>query len=171
MVLISSGISLMTLFMGGLASPYYAGLTLTIVASGLLYVWPRKIVIITHTVIFASFVIPNLAVSPRPPLAHCHLEPALPGVDRHHRGGRPNARLRLAARTSGEAAHHRKDEEEPRVCARPTQEARPLQVRVLRQHHARAEDPAHHDARAARAHGRWPTRRPHPGAAIDPLVD
>ena len=66
MVLISSGISMMTLFMGGLASPYYAGLTLTIVASGLLYVWPRKIVIITHTVIFASFVIPNLAVSRGP---------------------------------------------------------------------------------------------------------
>ena len=66
MVLISSGISLMTIFMGGLASPYYAGLTLTIVASGLLYVWPRKIVIITNTVIFASFVIPNLAVSRGP---------------------------------------------------------------------------------------------------------
>ena len=42
MVLAASGISAMTVFLGGLASPYYAGLSLAIVATGLLFVWPAK---------------------------------------------------------------------------------------------------------------------------------
>jgi signal transduction histidine kinase len=62
MVLISFGISLMTVFMGGLASPYYAGLSLTIVATGLLFVWPPRVVILTHATIVASFLIPNLVI-------------------------------------------------------------------------------------------------------------
>jgi signal transduction histidine kinase len=60
MVLISLGISMMTVFMGGLASPYYAGLTLTIVATGLIFLWPMKVVILTHATIVASFLLPNL---------------------------------------------------------------------------------------------------------------
>lgn len=60
MVLISLGISMMTVFMGGLASPYYAGLSLTIVATGLLYVWPIEVVIPTHATIVASFLLPNV---------------------------------------------------------------------------------------------------------------
>ncbi len=60
-VLISYGISLMTVFMGGLASPYYAGLSLVIVATGLLYVWPLRVVAITHTTIVLSFVLSNVA--------------------------------------------------------------------------------------------------------------
>ena len=60
MVLISLGISMMTVFMGGLASPYYAGLSLTIVASGLLYVWPVEVVIPTHATIVLSFLLPNV---------------------------------------------------------------------------------------------------------------
>jgi signal transduction histidine kinase len=60
MLLCSFGISLMTVFMGGMASPYYAGLTLAIVATGLLFVWPTRVVVVTHTTILASFVIPNL---------------------------------------------------------------------------------------------------------------
>jgi len=59
-LLISLGISLMTVFMGGLASPYYAGLSLTIVATGLLFVWPTRVVVGTHVSIVASFLIPNL---------------------------------------------------------------------------------------------------------------
>ncbi|MDP9002007.1 MAG: ATP-binding protein [Myxococcota bacterium] len=59
-LLCAFGISLMTLFMGGMASPYYAGLTLAIVATGLLFVWPTRVVIITHATIIASFVVPNL---------------------------------------------------------------------------------------------------------------
>lgn len=60
MVLISLGISMMTVFMGGLSSPYYAGLSLTIVACGLLFVWPMRVVIVTHATIVASFLLPNL---------------------------------------------------------------------------------------------------------------
>ena len=53
------GISGMTVFMGGLASPYYAGLSLIIVATGLLFVWPARVVLLTHGAIVASFVLPN----------------------------------------------------------------------------------------------------------------
>ena len=59
-VLISLGISMMTVFMGGLASPYYAGLSLVIVATGLLFVWPMAVVIPTHATIVVSFLLPNL---------------------------------------------------------------------------------------------------------------
>lgn len=58
-VLISLGISLMTVFMGGLSSPYYAGLSLVIVATGLLFVWPMEVVVPTHATIVASFLLPN----------------------------------------------------------------------------------------------------------------
>jgi signal transduction histidine kinase len=57
------GISAMTVAMGGLSSPYYAGLTLAIVATGLLFVWPPLVVVVTHSLIVASFVVPNLVVS------------------------------------------------------------------------------------------------------------
>jgi signal transduction histidine kinase len=64
MVLLSLGISLMTVFMGGLASPYYAGLTLTIVATSLLFVWPTQVVVPTHATIVLSFLAPNLLLNP-----------------------------------------------------------------------------------------------------------
>ena len=60
MVMCSLGISLMTVFMGGLASPYYAGLTLAIVATSLLFIWPAPVVLTTHLFIVASFVGLNL---------------------------------------------------------------------------------------------------------------
>jgi signal transduction histidine kinase len=63
MILASFGISLMTVFMGGLASPYYAGLTLAIVATGLLFVWPTKVVVSTHAIIVVSFLVPNLLLN------------------------------------------------------------------------------------------------------------
>ncbi len=66
-VLVSSGITLMTVFMGGLASPYYAGLSLVIVATGLLYVWPLRVVAVTYAIIIGSFILLNLAFDPRPP--------------------------------------------------------------------------------------------------------
>ncbi|HEV8550290.1 MAG TPA: ATP-binding protein [Polyangiaceae bacterium] len=66
MTLLSLGISLMTVFMGGLASPYYAGLSLTIVATGLLYVWPLHVVVLTHATIIASYLLPNLLLNPHP---------------------------------------------------------------------------------------------------------
>jgi signal transduction histidine kinase len=63
MVLCSLGISLMTVFMGGLASPYYAGLTLAVVATSLLFIWPTPVVLTTHALIIVSFVSMNLAFS------------------------------------------------------------------------------------------------------------
>jgi signal transduction histidine kinase len=62
-VLISLGISMMTVFMGGLGSPYYAGLSLVIVATGLLFVWPMTVVLPTHATIVASFLLPNLILA------------------------------------------------------------------------------------------------------------
>ncbi|MFL5270991.1 MAG: ATP-binding protein, partial [Anaeromyxobacteraceae bacterium] len=56
----ASGISYMTMFMGGLASPYYAGLTLYIVAIGLLFVWPARVVGATHASIVGSFLLVNV---------------------------------------------------------------------------------------------------------------
>jgi len=66
MTVMSLGISLMTVCMGGLASPYYAGLSLTIVATGLLYVWPLRVVVLTHASIIASYLVPNLLLYARP---------------------------------------------------------------------------------------------------------
>jgi signal transduction histidine kinase len=63
MVLISFGISSMTVFMGGLGSPYYAGLSLVILASGLLFVWPPHVVAITYCAIVAAFLISNLLIN------------------------------------------------------------------------------------------------------------
>lgn len=63
MVLASLGISVMTVFMGGLASPYYAGLSLMTVGCGLLFVWPMQVVITTHVIIVMSFLLPNLLFS------------------------------------------------------------------------------------------------------------
>lgn len=60
MVMAAFGISLMTVFMGGLASPYYAGLTLAIVATGLLFVWPTRVVVGTHGTIVGSFLLANM---------------------------------------------------------------------------------------------------------------
>ncbi len=56
----ASGISLMTIFIGGMASTYYAGLSLVIVGTGLLFVWPPRVVLATHGAILISFVLPNL---------------------------------------------------------------------------------------------------------------
>ncbi len=61
-VMIASGISAMTLAMGGLASEYYAGLSLVIVGAGLLFVWRPATAAITHLLIISSFVSPNLMV-------------------------------------------------------------------------------------------------------------
>ncbi|HZX95362.1 MAG TPA: ATP-binding protein, partial [Myxococcales bacterium] len=59
-LLAASGISLMTIFIGGMASSYYAGLSLVIVGTGLLFVWPARVVLTTHGLILVSFVLPNV---------------------------------------------------------------------------------------------------------------
>ena len=55
-VLCASGITLMTVFLGGMTSPYYAGLILVIVGSGLLFVWPASVVLATHASIIVCFI-------------------------------------------------------------------------------------------------------------------
>jgi signal transduction histidine kinase len=62
-IVVSFGISLMTIFMGGLASPYYAGLSLVIVGSALLFVWPPHVVVFTYATLVAGFVVSNLLVN------------------------------------------------------------------------------------------------------------
>ena len=59
-VLIAFSISAMTLFMGGLASTYYAGLALVVIGACLLFVWPIRVVVMTHSLIVLSFVFPNV---------------------------------------------------------------------------------------------------------------
>src|SRR5512137_265472 len=54
------GISIMTAYMGGLASPYYAGLILVVLAAGLLFVWPPSLVVTTLVGVVASFPLVNL---------------------------------------------------------------------------------------------------------------
>jgi signal transduction histidine kinase len=66
-LLAAGGISLMTVFMGGLASSYYAGLSLVIVGTGLLFVWPARVVLATHALIIASFTLPNLLLADQSP--------------------------------------------------------------------------------------------------------
>jgi signal transduction histidine kinase len=58
--LAGAGISVMTTYMGGLASPYYAGLTLVVLAGGLLMVWRPRVVIVTNAAIVLTFVLANV---------------------------------------------------------------------------------------------------------------
>jgi signal transduction histidine kinase len=60
--LAGAGISIMTAYMGGLASPYYAGLFLVVLAAGLLFVWPTGLVFTMLLGIVASFPVVNLAL-------------------------------------------------------------------------------------------------------------
>ena len=62
-LLAASGISVMTVFMGGLESSYYAGLSLVIVGTGLLFVWPMHVVLAVHVLILLSFLVPNLLLA------------------------------------------------------------------------------------------------------------
>ena len=58
--LASVGISVMTAYMGGLESPYYAGLILVVLAAGQLFVWPPRLVAVTLLGIVLSFPLVNL---------------------------------------------------------------------------------------------------------------
>ena len=60
--LAGAGISIMTVYMGGLASPYYAGLFLVVLAAGLLFVWPPTRVFVMLLGIVVSFPAVNLAL-------------------------------------------------------------------------------------------------------------
>jgi len=57
--LAAAGVSIMTTYMGGLSSPYYAGISLTVLAAGLLFVWRPQVVAATHAAIVASLLLAN----------------------------------------------------------------------------------------------------------------
>jgi signal transduction histidine kinase len=59
-VLAAAGIGLLTVPMGGLASNYYAGLSLALIGAGLLFVWNVRTVVISYSLVILSFLVPNL---------------------------------------------------------------------------------------------------------------
>ena len=60
MYLVGLGITFMVSFMGGLSSPYYAGLNLVMIGCGLLFVWPKHVCYTIHGCTVLSWLIPNL---------------------------------------------------------------------------------------------------------------
>lgn len=60
MYLVGLGITFMVSFMGGLSSPYYAGLNLVMLGCGLLYVWPKRVCYTLHSLTVLSWLVPNL---------------------------------------------------------------------------------------------------------------
>ncbi len=65
----ASGICVMTTYMGGLSSPYYAGVILVIIAAGQLLVWRPRVVAVANTVFVLTFVTINVAARTIGPLA------------------------------------------------------------------------------------------------------
>lgn len=65
----AAGVCLMTTYIGGLASPYYAGLAVVLIAAGLLLVWRPRVVLIANSVVVLMFAAVNVAVGQVHPLA------------------------------------------------------------------------------------------------------
>ena len=59
-VLVGTGIGMLTVAMGGLASQYYAGISLVIIGASLLFVWKGWTVAIVDGLVVLSLVVPNL---------------------------------------------------------------------------------------------------------------
>lgn len=59
MFLVGAGITFMITFMGGLSSPYYAGLNLVMLGCGLLFVWPNQVSYLTHASTFCAWLVAN----------------------------------------------------------------------------------------------------------------
>lgn len=60
MYLVALGICVMVYSLGGLTSPYYAGLNLVMIGTGLLYIWPLHVSAALNGGIFLSWLTPNL---------------------------------------------------------------------------------------------------------------
>jgi signal transduction histidine kinase len=56
----SAGIAVMTTAAGGLASPYYAGISLAVAGAGLLFAWPVRAIVPTYASIVATFLAVNV---------------------------------------------------------------------------------------------------------------
>ncbi len=134
-----------------LASPYYAGLTLAIVATGLLYIWPAPVVLATHTLIIASFVGLNFAFS-----SSSNLLTAISNqfflVSTAIIAG--TGQLLAYGTQRRQIANQLIIEQTKRNLEEAHEQLKQLdrfKSEFFRQHHARAQDAAHDDARAARA--------------------
>ncbi len=66
--LAGASICVMTTVLGGLASPYYAGVNLVLLGAGLLYLWPLRAVLLTYGGVIASWALPALALERVEPL-------------------------------------------------------------------------------------------------------
>ncbi len=62
MFTVAAAINAMIIVMGGLASHYYAGITIVVVGSGLMYLWPAPVVWRTYAAMVGFYVLPNLAM-------------------------------------------------------------------------------------------------------------
>ncbi len=62
MFTVAAAISVMIPVMGGLASHYYAGITIVIVGSGLMYLWPARLVWATYAAMVAMYILPSAAL-------------------------------------------------------------------------------------------------------------
>ncbi|BDG05460.1 ATP-binding protein [Anaeromyxobacter oryzae] len=57
--LAAGAVAAMTSTLGGLSSPYYAGLSLILLSAGLLLVWRLPVVVVTHSAVVATFIVGN----------------------------------------------------------------------------------------------------------------
>jgi len=60
MAFVGFSITVMTLVLGGVQSPYYPGLMMVMLGGGMLFHWPKSVAVATHGSIAASFVLSNL---------------------------------------------------------------------------------------------------------------
>lgn len=58
-LVLAAGIAVMVYALGGYESPYYAGLSLVIVTTGLLFLWPLRVSVVTHSIVVLTYVVPN----------------------------------------------------------------------------------------------------------------
>ena len=61
--LLTAGISVMTVYMGGLESPYYAGISLVLVGIPVLLVWPPRVVVVTQGAMVLTYLLLNLFIN------------------------------------------------------------------------------------------------------------
>lgn len=62
MLTIAAAIGVMITVVGGLASHYYAGITIVIIGSGLMYLWPQRIVWTAYGAMVGVYVLPSLTL-------------------------------------------------------------------------------------------------------------
>ncbi len=61
MTLVGLGIGVMVFVMGGHASAYTPGLILVSITAGTLFLWPPRVAFVTHSLLLAMFLFPNIA--------------------------------------------------------------------------------------------------------------